>query len=578
MRKVVGENFTETNHDEEQPASQASDITPLRAIILCTAVFILCIAISIAPLSRLAGADYFRGVSISGFLTTIGAWLPSDLHLASDAHASSMSTNTIIFMLIVALAFLCYGICGWFIYHRMSQSNLPSVMRLVWIGASIAGLLFIFCPAMLSHDAFVYAGYGRLLAAHHVNPYFAIPAAYPNDPLTPLDDWRNAPAAYGPLWILVCSLVALPAGESPLAYILLYRALGLGAHLLNIVLVTAILRSQKCSPQTIALGTLIYAWNPLALEESALGGHNDTLLVTFMLLGILLWVRLKEERTLSNLRLRDYLPSLIMFSLALLVKFTAAPLLALFLVLLARLSLSVTQAESTAKEKPVIFHWQPALIIFLTGGLVSLLIILLFYLPFWLGHGINAIIYSFTSPPSANSAYGSILAAIQAWIRVHGLPTQSWARTALIILSQQRTWSLINLVVVLAVIVCGITAIWRSPGTRTLVMVTLATLGALLIVTPWFFPWYVVWLVGLAAISLPFVHSRMGHALVAAAIAFSASAFFIYFFFHDLPPIGGWIGLTFLTTIGPPLVVLLIFASKRHSEQQEKNSSEESRR
>jgi heme/copper-type cytochrome/quinol oxidase subunit 4 len=555
MRKVAGEGFSGTDRDEAQQAS--SGASP-GAIILYTIAFVLCVAISIAPLNRLAGADYFRGVSISGLITAPGAWLPSDLHLTGNAHASSMSTNAIIFMLIIALTFLCYGLCGWYVYHRTSRSNLPIVMRLIWIGASIAGLLFAFCPAMLSHDAFVYAGYGRLLAVHYVNPYFTILSVYPHDPLTPLDDWRNAPAAYGPLWILLCTLVALPAGESPLAYILLYRFLGLGAHLLNIFLVTAILRSQKCSPQTIAAGTLMYAWNPLALEESAMGGHNDTLLVTFMLLGILFWVRLKEGDIPNAQRLRDYLPALLMFTLALLVKFTAAPLLALFLVLLARQSLYAAQADTIAREKPVIFRWQTALMTFISGGVVSLLIILLFYLPFWLGHGINAIIYSFTSPPSANSAYGSILSATQFWIRSNGLPAQSWARTALTLLSQQRTWSLINLIVVLLVMGGGIAAIWRSPGTRTLVLASLATLGALLIVTPWFFPWYVVWLVGLAAICLPFARSRLGRSLVAASIAFSASAFFIYFFFHDLPPIGGWTGLTFLTTIGPPLLALLM--------------------
>jgi hypothetical protein len=554
MKKIAEQGISATAQNDEQRSPGA------RALILCTAAFILCIIVSIAPLTRLAGADYFRGVSISGFLTIIGTWLPSDLHLTSDPHASSMSSNTIIFLLLVAFMFLCYGIYGWFIYHRTFQSNLPSVLRLIWIGAGIAGLLFIFCPAMLSHDAFVYAGYGRLLTAHHVNPYFTTPSAYPHDPLTPLDDWKNAPAAYGPLWILVCSLIALPAGESPLAYILLYRALGLGAHLLNTFLIAAILRSQKCSSQTIASGTLLYAWNPLVLEESALGGHNDTLLVTFMLLGILLWVRLKARNTTGSLRPRNYLPSLVMFTLALLIKFTAAPLLALFLLLLARQALDTMHTNTAITERLTAFQWQRALLPLLTGGLVSLLIILLCYLPFWLGHNTTAIIYSFTSPPSANSAYGSILAAIQAWIRSNGLPTQSWAHTALIILSQQRVWSLINLVVVLTVVVYGVFWIWRSPETRTLVYATLAVLGALLIVTPWFFPWYVIWLVGLAAIGLPIAGSRMGHVLVIGAIAFSASAFFIYFFFHNLPPIGGWIGLTFLTTIGPPLLALLVFA------------------
>jgi hypothetical protein len=92
-----------------------------------------------------------------------------------------------------------------------------------------------------------------------------------------------------------------------------------------------------------------------------------------------------------------------------------------------------------------------------------------------------------------------------------------------------------------------------------LTLATLAVLGVLLLVTPWFFPWYVTWLVGLAAACLP-MRDRLGRAAIGAALVFSASAFCIYLF-RGFPAIGDWEGFTSLTTVGPPLLTLVILLS-----------------
>jgi hypothetical protein len=90
----------------------------------------------------------------------------------------------------------------------------------------------------------------------------------------------------------------------------------------------------------------------------------------------------------------------------------------------------------------------------------------------------------------------------------------------------------------------------------------------LLVVTPWFFPWYVVWLVGLVPICLPFAHQRVSRGLLAFALTFSASALLFYLLNLSPPPIGGWSGLRSLSTIGPPLLAFFIFISfKRRPEQ-----------
>ena len=86
------------------------------------------------------------------------------------------------------------------------------------------------------------------------------------------------------------------------------------------------------SPQTVTLGTQLYALNPLAVLESSQSGHLDILMITFILLGILFAVRAEKQGFID---LRSYLLPIIAFTLAVLIKFTTAPMVVLFIIALA---------------------------------------------------------------------------------------------------------------------------------------------------------------------------------------------------------------------------------------------------
>lgn len=223
----------------------------------------------------------------------------------------------------------------------------------------------------------------------------------------------------------------------------------------------------------------------------------------------------------------------------------------------------------------------------MAGGFAALV----FYAPFWLGHNIRDIVQSFSSPPSALLSEYSLLRVIIQWIKVHGLPAHtSWTYTPLYILSQRKVWDRINYATLGGFLILGTIWIWRVPTTRTMVLASLATLGVLLITTPWFFAWYVTWLVGLAIICLHmpkpiqadneagastdtsriemrpgYAHhgwqkatDLIGRALIAFTLAFSATALITYLY-HDYPPIGSWNFPGWLAMIGLPLIVLSVF-------------------
>jgi len=109
------------------------------------------------------------------------------------------------------------------------------------------------------------------------NPYFTAFSNFPHDPFYRLDDWKHTPSAYGPIWLMVSAVVAFLCGNQPIVSLITYQALGLTFHLLNTLLVIAILRAQKRSERIVAVGALLYAWNPLLLLESSLNGTTTFL-------------------------------------------------------------------------------------------------------------------------------------------------------------------------------------------------------------------------------------------------------------------------------------------------------------
>jgi hypothetical protein len=105
--------------------------------------------------------------------------------------------------------------------------------------------------------------------------------------------WRTYPAPYGPLWLDVqWAMQRLFGGASIADQALAYRLLANTLMLVNLWLAWSLLgrltpldRAQR----TTALAAL--AWNPLVLFEIAANAHNDVLMVTCSLLGLVLLLR-----------------------------------------------------------------------------------------------------------------------------------------------------------------------------------------------------------------------------------------------------------------------------------------------
>jgi hypothetical protein len=577
FKKNVKELSLPEIQSKSTPAKQLEQSPRTLAIALCTIAFVSCTLLTVAPLSRIADPVIQLQTPFGVQLAQIGAWLPNNLGLAANPQASQTSTNHIEFLILIAFSFAIYGLCAHFLQRQApgieNYKLHRQILHLIWLGTIGVGLIYVFTPAMLSHDILVYAGYSRLMATYHANPYFVPLSVYPHDPFFTPNYWANATAAYGPVWLVICSLWGFVLAPQPLAYLLAFRLFALAIHLLNTWLITTILQVSGQSPRIVSLGTLLYAWNPLVLLESSLGGHNDVFMVTFLLVGILLGIQAEKKDRLTHPS--GYLLPLIAFTMAVLVKFTMLPVVALFIIFLVWKTLRHTPSTILPFKKAVLHHWRPAFLTVCIASITGALVVLAMYAPFWLGHSIQSIQTSFTSPPSANFAENSILLAIFKWHEANILPANTWSYALLQVLSSRLTWDIINTVILAALIIIGAIWLWLAPTMHTFILAALMMLSILLIVTPWFFSWYITWLVGLAAACLSIASNRAGRALMAFTLTFSASAFLTYLFKDGSPPFGIWTGLICLTTIGPPLLAFFIsFAAWRPEASQKINKLE----
>ena len=525
----------------------------LLPIVGCTFAYILCILFSVALIFDVAGIsknEWWISIKLAWF----GKWIPSNLGLASSAYLSHQKTGYLELMVLLACLFAIYGMTAFCVYRYTQDAKVDfnkNLQRLIWLGAVVGGSIYLFTPGILTSDIYSYASYGRLLAFYAANPYFVPPSAFPHDAIYSWVYWKDTVSIYGPIWTSVSTLLSFLSGTGQMGVVFTFRVFAFAAHLLNIALVAATLRSMRRSYRVVTVGTLLYAWNPLVLVESSLGAHNDVFMVTFLLFGLFLCTRAEMRGAL--MRPRGYVPPLLAFTFATLIKFSAAPAIAVFIIALFCYVLRFNRQESGR------LSWHPAVMTGIIASCISAGLILVLYGPFWLGHSLADVVNSFSSLPSAVDSFNSLLSALSYMKATQSLPP------VLFFLLDRKLWNVITILALLLPVAIGSIYLWRAPTARTIALVTLASLSAFLVVTPWFFAWYLTWIVGLAVVCLPVTASRFGRALIAFVLTFSATAFLTYYstlvgwILLDMhPAVASWALRVTFEAFGLPLIVFFV--------------------
>lgn len=375
--------------------------------------------------------------------------------------------------------------------HGSSRRHLVLVL-----GVTLAlGATLVLLPTLPSDDVFSYIIYGRIAALHHANPLVAVPASFPDDPFRTFVYWRNVRSVYGPIWLMASSGITMLAealGGSLAVYVLLFKSLGLLCHLLNILLIWGIL--SIIAPRRRLMGTLLYGWNPLCLLEFCASGHNDALMLTFLLAGVYFLVRRWE------------VPALLAFGLSIATKYVPLALLPFYLFYVARQVMLALRdnrlAGDHAKVSTIAARsiWTDRRLLVAGARTVAwrliivLGVVVIATLPYWAGPGtLKSVLYS----PPAERLDNSLLEALAIQLEA-------------VLQTPFGVYPSISVIVVEAALkvaaVLGFVALWLAQFRRAkslpgaLEAWAWVLLWYVLVASGWFWPWYVTWVIAIVAL------------------------------------------------------------------------------
>jgi hypothetical protein len=152
--------------------------------------------------------------------------------------------------------------------------------RLVWGAIVLCVAGFAVAPVLLSHDVYSYVDYARLGVQHGLDPYVHPPSAVPEDPAYAQVTWTEATSAYGPLF----TLATYPLAWLPVgAAVAVLKAVAALSVLGTAVVVSRLAALRGVDPLRAAA---FVALNPLVLVHVVGGAHNDGLTMLLAMVAV----------------------------------------------------------------------------------------------------------------------------------------------------------------------------------------------------------------------------------------------------------------------------------------------------
>ncbi len=174
-----------------------------------------------------------------------------------------------------------------YVAYLVSLRYVPA-LRARWAVATVVGVhaVLLLSPPLSLTDVFNYINYGRMGMLHHLNPYTTIPVLEPHsDPSYALSNWHQLLSPYGPAFTLLTYAV-VPLGLAGSLWTL--KALVAVASLGTILLVWRCARLLGRDP---VRAIVFVGLNPIVLVWGLGGDHNDFFMVFFIVLAFYLLLR-----------------------------------------------------------------------------------------------------------------------------------------------------------------------------------------------------------------------------------------------------------------------------------------------
>ncbi len=372
----------------------------------------------------------------------------------------------------------------WIAYRRCPARPSHAYLGVLGGAALVFNLTLLLMYPTGAADLFDQLFRARELAVYGQNPFLVAPNAplFAADPFRAyVGSWANTTSPYGPVWETLAAGAARLAGDDLWRALLAFKGLVILAYAAACCLIYATL--HRVRPDWAARGLLLFAWSPLVLWETAGNGHNDMVMIAFMLAA--LWLMTRGNRAML------FAP--VVLALAALCKFVPALLLPPMLAAIWQLRRPVAGPRQDREG------WYGAASAVLTSAAGFLITGLVCYAPFWGGsRTIGALarrdLFTASIPNSLKEWLAPTLGDGAAADLVRSLATYSVGLTVL----AATLW------------------LWRGtrPGDRPAILDRLFRacytifLVYLLAGTLWFQPWYQGWLVALTPLVARTAYSK----------------------------------------------------------------------
>ena len=152
-------------------------------------------------------------------------------------------------------------------------------------------MLVLLAPPILSTDMFSYVAYSRLGALYHINPYLHGPSTISFDALYPFVSprWITTPTVYGPLFT---ALGYALARFDLAAQVLVYKSV---AAVSGLIVIAIVWRAAGLRGLNQAKAVTLVGLNPVTILYGVGGGHNDLLMLAVLMGAVYLVLRQRDS-------------------------------------------------------------------------------------------------------------------------------------------------------------------------------------------------------------------------------------------------------------------------------------------
>lgn len=223
--------------------------------------------------------------------------------LAGPFGGAGASLGLASLIVVFGVLFLSYAVAASCAHRLSPRAVLAAILAL--------HAMVLFGPPLFSSDVFSYTAYARIGVVYGANPYLHGPGAFPLEALHPLIGarWIDTPTVYGPLFTAL-SYLLVPFGIA--ANVLAYKAVAAASSL---ALTYIIWRAARLRDLDSVKAAALVGLNPVIVLFGVGGGHNDLLMLAILAAGLYVMLRRRE------------LPSGVLMVTATAVKLTAGLLL-----------------------------------------------------------------------------------------------------------------------------------------------------------------------------------------------------------------------------------------------------------